>query len=130
MRERFGHGRMLRPGEVRHRNPCQTRHTCASMLRTAGEDPRWIAGQMGYEDGVRLDWGRLIRCPMSTHLPRAGLSPFGHHWIKRTGRRSIGLEMAISWMVRKGRLELPRLAALEPKSSASTNSATLAFTLS
>ena len=30
-------------------------------------------------------------------------------------------------MVRKERLELSRLAALEPKSSASTNSATLAF---
>ena len=30
-------------------------------------------------------------------------------------------------MVRKERLELSRLTALEPKSSASTNSATLAF---
>lgn len=33
-------------------------------------------------------------------------------------------------MVRKGRLELPRLAALEPKSSAYTNFATPAFELS
>jgi hypothetical protein len=32
-------------------------------------------------------------------------------------------------MVRKERLELSRLTALEPKSSASTNSATLAFDL-
>jgi hypothetical protein len=31
------------------------------------------------------------------------------------------------WLVRKERLELSRLAALEPKSSASTNSATFAL---
>ena len=33
-------------------------------------------------------------------------------------------------MVRTGRVELPRLAALEPKSSASANSATFAYRLS
>ena len=34
---------------------------------------------------------------------------------------------ASKYLVRKERLELSRLTALEPKSSASTNSATLAF---
>ena len=36
-------------------------------------------------------------------------------------------KLYIEWMVRKERLELSHLAILEPKSSASTNSATFAF---
>ncbi len=48
--------RALRKAGVRYRNPYQTRHTYASMMLTAGEDPTWIAGQMGHKD-----WGMIRR---------------------------------------------------------------------
>ena len=60
----------LKRAGVRYRCPYQTRHTYASMLLTAGEDPAYIAAQMGHADwamirkvyarwmpGVRLDAG-------------------------------------------------------------------------
>jgi integrase len=56
---------------VRYRSPYQTRHTYASMMLSAGEDPTYIAAQMGHRDwgmirkvyarwiqGVRADAGR------------------------------------------------------------------------
>lgn len=56
---------------VRYRCPYQTRHTYASMMLSAGEDPTYIAAQMGHRDwgmirkvyarwipGVRADAGR------------------------------------------------------------------------
>jgi integrase len=61
---------LLRAG-VRYRCPYQTRHTYASMMLSAGEDPTYIAAQMGHRDwgmirkvyarwipGVRADAGR------------------------------------------------------------------------
>ena len=42
--------RALRKAGVRPRAPYQTRHTYASMLLTAGENPMWVAQQMGHEN--------------------------------------------------------------------------------
>jgi integrase len=38
----------LTRGGIRYRVPYQTRHTYASMMLTAGEDPMWVAQQMGH----------------------------------------------------------------------------------
>ncbi len=54
---------VLRRAEVRYRYPYQTRHTYASMLLTAGEDPMWVARQMGHSD-----WG-MIRKVYARWLP-------------------------------------------------------------
>jgi len=40
----------LKRAGVRYRRPYQTRHTYASMMLSAGENPAWIAGQMGHSD--------------------------------------------------------------------------------
>jgi integrase len=42
--------------KVFYRNPYQTRHTYASMLLSAGENPMWVANQMGH-----ADWGMIRR---------------------------------------------------------------------
>ncbi len=41
---------ILKKAEVRYRNPYQTRHTFASMLLSRGENPMWVAQQMGHVD--------------------------------------------------------------------------------
>jgi len=47
---------------VAYRNPYQTRHTYASMLLSAGENPMWVAQQMGHADWamIRKRYGRWI----------------------------------------------------------------------
>lgn len=39
---------------VRYRRPYQARHTYASMMLSAGEEPMWVASQMGH-----ADWGMI-----------------------------------------------------------------------
>lgn len=53
----------LKRAGVRYRNPYQTRHTWASMQLTAGENPMWVAAQMGHKDWgmIRRHYGRWIR---------------------------------------------------------------------
>jgi integrase len=46
----------LHRASVRYRYPYQTRHTFASMLLTASENPAWMAKQMGHKD-----WGMIRR---------------------------------------------------------------------
>ncbi len=41
---------LLAAAGVRYRNPYQTRHTYASMLLSRGENPLWVANQMGHVD--------------------------------------------------------------------------------
>ena len=53
----------LQRAGVRYRCPYQTRHTFASMMLTAGEDPTYIAAQMGHRD-----WG-MIRKVYARWLP-------------------------------------------------------------
>jgi integrase len=46
----------LRKAEVRYRYPYQTRHTFASTLLSAGENPVWVASMMGHKD-----WAMIIK---------------------------------------------------------------------
>lgn len=47
---------------LKYRNPYQTRHTFASMLLSKGENPLWVANQMGHKDWgqIRKVYGRWI----------------------------------------------------------------------
>ena len=44
----------LRRAKVRYRRPYQTRHTYASMMLSAGENPMWVAQQMGHSDWTMI----------------------------------------------------------------------------
>jgi integrase len=52
----------LKRAGVIYRNPYQTRHTYASTLLSAGENPLWVAQQMGHKDWgmIRRRYGRWI----------------------------------------------------------------------
>jgi len=53
---------LLRKAGVPFRNPYQTRHTYASLLLSAGENPMFVAQQMGHRDWgmIRKRYGRWI----------------------------------------------------------------------
>lgn len=53
---------ILRKAGVRYRNPYQTRHTFASTLLSAGENPMYVAQQMGHKDTTMVikTYGRWI----------------------------------------------------------------------
>lgn len=53
---------LLKKAGVPYRNPYQTRHTYASLLLSAGENPMWVAKQMGHKDWgmIRKRYGRWI----------------------------------------------------------------------
>lgn len=53
----------LRALGIRQRNPYQTRHTFASHLLSRGENPLYVAAQMGHRDWgmIRKVYGRYIR---------------------------------------------------------------------
>ncbi len=57
--------RILRRADVRYRYPNQMRHTYASTMLSAGENPPWIASQMGHRD-----WG-MIRRTYARWVPSA-----------------------------------------------------------
>lgn len=52
----------LKAAGITYRNPYQTRHTYASSLLSAGENPMWVAQQMGHADWgmIRRRYGRWI----------------------------------------------------------------------
>lgn len=52
----------LKKAGVEYRNPYQTRHTYASTLLSNGENPMWVASQMGHSDWgmIRQVYGRWI----------------------------------------------------------------------
>lgn len=52
----------LKAAGVPYRNPYQTRHTYASILLSLGENPMWVAQQMGHADWgmIRRRYGRWI----------------------------------------------------------------------
>lgn len=60
----------LKRAGVRYRRPYQTRHTYASMMLSAGENPMWVAQQMGHRDWgmIRKIYGRF----MPDAVPDAG----------------------------------------------------------
>lgn len=55
-------GPAIRRAGLRCRNPYQTRHTFASLALMAGENPMWVAQQMGHKDWgmIRKVYGRWI----------------------------------------------------------------------
>mgnify|MGYP000017621823 CR=1 FL=1 len=46
----------LKRTDIKYRNPYQTRHTFASMLLSRGENPMFVAQQMGHKD-----WSMIIK---------------------------------------------------------------------
>lgn len=46
----------LKKAKVRYRYPYQTRHTFASIMLSAGENPMWVANQIGHKD-----WSRTVK---------------------------------------------------------------------
>jgi integrase len=46
----------LKRAGIKYRNPYQTRHTLASMLLSRGENPMFVAQQMGHKD-----WSMIIK---------------------------------------------------------------------
>ncbi len=64
---------ILKRAEVRYRNPYQTRHTYASTLLSRGENPLWVAQQMGHVDTEMIikHYGRWI----PEHDAKAGYTP-------------------------------------------------------
>ncbi len=52
----------LKKAGVAYRRPYQTRHTYASMMLSAGENPMWVAQQMGHRDWgmIRKIYGRFM----------------------------------------------------------------------
>jgi integrase len=52
----------LQRANDKYRTPYQTRHTFASMLLSRGENPLWVAEQMGHKDWgmIRKVYGRWI----------------------------------------------------------------------
>src|SRR5438874_4124793 len=73
----------LKKAGVRYRKPYQTRHTYASMMLMAGENPMWVAKQMGHTDWS-LTAKRYSRW-IPSDMPDAGQkavklwSHFGHN---------------------------------------------------
>lgn len=53
----------LKKAGLKYRNPYQTRHTFASTLLSRGDNPLWVAQQMGHKDWgqIRKVYGKWIR---------------------------------------------------------------------
>jgi integrase len=60
----------LKHAGVRYRRPYQTRHTYASMMLSAGENPMWVAKQMGHADWTMI--ARVYGRWMPSADPTAG----------------------------------------------------------
>lgn len=78
----------LKKAGVIYRNPYQTRHTYASTLLSAGENPLWVAKQMGHKD-----WG-MIRKRYGRWIPEVDTSAGGKvmaFWSQNGHKESIGV---------------------------------------
>lgn len=72
---------LLKRAGVRYRNPYQTRHTYASMMLSAGENPVWVSHQMGHSNvliTVRT-YARWI--PDNSEKGSKALDMFGQHLV-------------------------------------------------
>jgi integrase len=73
---------ILKRAGVPFRNPYQTRHTYASMLLSAGENPMFVASQMGHASWAMIArvYGKWIpeNAPGSGDKIRGVWSQFGH----------------------------------------------------
>ena len=65
---------ILKKTGIRYRIPYQTRHTYASQLLSAGENPMWVAAQMGHKDWglIRERYGKWIPSTDPTAGQKAG----------------------------------------------------------
>lgn len=79
---------LLKKAGVEYRNPYQTRHTYASLMLSAGENPMWVAKQMGHKDWgmIRKRYGRWI--PEADNL--AGMKVMSI-WSQVGRRESLGV---------------------------------------
>ncbi len=77
---------LLKRARVRYRNPYQTRHTYASMMLSAGENPTWVSSQMGHSNimiTVRT-YARWI--PSGTQQGSMALGMFGQHLVNNKNK--------------------------------------------
>lgn len=72
----------LKRAGVRYRYPYQTRHTFASVMLSAGEDPRWLATYLGHSD-LQMIFRRYGRW-MPVVNPNAGMK--GAAFFVETGK--------------------------------------------
>lgn len=83
---------LLKLAAVRYRNPYQTRHTYASTLLSAGENPWWLAAQMGHVDVEMIfrHYGRWIpeKWKKGFHQATTGLIDESH--ANRTQEGNLG----------------------------------------
>lgn len=72
---------LLKKAEVRYRNPYQTRHTYASMMLSAGENPAWVSAQMGHSNLMITlrTYARWI--PDSIQRGNKALDMYGQHLV-------------------------------------------------
>ena len=72
---------LLKRSGVRYRNPYQTRHTFASMMLSAGENPAWVSAQMGHSSIMITlrNYARWI--PESSQQGSKALEMFGQHLV-------------------------------------------------
>lgn len=73
----------LQRAKVRYRGPKQLRHTYASVMLSAGENPMWVAQQMGHKDWSMIVkvYGRFIPSvdPLAGSRAVAALTADGQH---------------------------------------------------
>ena len=73
----------IKDAGIRYRNPYQTRHTYASMLLSAGENPAWISKQMGHTNMTMLlqKYGHYLpdHDPLAGQKIIARMSQIGHN---------------------------------------------------
>ena len=72
---------LLKKAKVRYRNPYQTRHTYASMMLSAGENPAWVSNQMGHSNMMITlrTYARWI--PSNDQQGGKALDMFGQHLV-------------------------------------------------
>jgi integrase len=81
--------RALKRAGVRYRYPNQLRHTCASWLLSSGENPLWVARQLGHRDPAFTM--RTYARWMPTQFPDAGAKA-----IAALGKETRGTQEAVT----------------------------------
>lgn len=72
---------LLKKAKVRYRNPYQTRHTYASMMLSAGENPAWVSNQMGHSN-IMITLRTYARwIPGNDQQGGKALDMFGQHLV-------------------------------------------------
>lgn len=72
---------LLKRAGVRYRNPYQTRHTYASMMLSASENPAWVSGQMGHSNLLITVRAYARWIPSGDQQGAKALGMFGQHLV-------------------------------------------------